>query len=123
MGILECICLFFPDAFYGKPQRLSRVYNNEKDFTEVLYKKRHMRVWPWHSPANIEVMKKLGLVSGDVIEIQGKKKAAAIVWPRISSRITGMPILPHQQQHRRWPDTGIDEKVRINAELNMQKKW
>ena len=30
---------------------------------------------------SVEVMKNLGLVSGDVIEILGKNKAAAIVWP------------------------------------------
>ena len=30
---------------------------------------------------SIEVMRALGIVSGDVIEIQGKRKATAIVWP------------------------------------------
>jgi len=32
-------------------------------------------------------MKKLGLVSGDTIEIQGKETAAAIVWPGYSDDV------------------------------------
>ncbi|MEI8331663.1 MAG: hypothetical protein WCF90_08480 [Methanomicrobiales archaeon] len=30
---------------------------------------------------SIEVVKRLGLVSGDIIEILGKKKAAVLIWP------------------------------------------
>jgi len=30
---------------------------------------------------SMDAMRALGLVSGDVIEIQGKRKANAIVWP------------------------------------------
>ncbi|MDD1652259.1 MAG: hypothetical protein LUO86_04415, partial [Methanomicrobiales archaeon] len=30
---------------------------------------------------SMDVMKALGLVSGDIIEIEGKKKATAVVWP------------------------------------------
>ncbi len=61
---------------------------------------------------SIEVMKKLGLVSGDVIEIQGKKKAAAIVWPGFSQD-TGFAVLRIDGNIRGNAGTGIDEKVRI----------
>ncbi|MCX6688174.1 MAG: CDC48 family AAA ATPase [Methanoregula sp.] len=61
---------------------------------------------------SIEVMKKLGLVSGDVIEIQGKKKAAAIVWPGFAQD-TGYSILRIDGNIRGNASTGIDEKVRI----------
>lgn len=61
---------------------------------------------------SIEVMKKLGLVSGDVIEISGKKKAAAIVWPGFAQD-TGFGILRIDGNLRGNAGTGIDEKVRI----------
>ncbi|MDD1682066.1 MAG: CDC48 family AAA ATPase [Methanoregula sp.] len=61
---------------------------------------------------SIEVMKKLGLVSGDVIEIQGKKKAAAIVWPGFAQD-TGAAILRIDGNIRGNASTGIDEKVKI----------
>jgi len=61
---------------------------------------------------SIEVMKKLGLVSGDVVEIQGKKKAAAIVWPGFSQD-TGFAVLRIDGNIRGNAGTGIDEKVRI----------
>src|SRR5271169_3120260 len=61
---------------------------------------------------SIEVMKKLGLVSGDVIEIQGKRKAAAIVWPGFSQD-TGYAILRVDGNIRGNAGTGIDERVRI----------
>ena len=61
---------------------------------------------------SIEVMKKLGLVSGDVIEIQGKKNAAAIVWPGFAQD-TGLAILRVDGNVRGNAGTGIDEKVRI----------
>jgi transitional endoplasmic reticulum ATPase len=57
-------------------------------------------------------MKKLGLVSGDVIEIQGKRKAAAIVWPGFAQD-TGFGILRIDGNVRGNAGTGIDEKVRI----------
>jgi transitional endoplasmic reticulum ATPase len=41
---------------------------------------------------SIEVMKDLCLVSGDIIEIIGKKKAAAIIWPGFAQD-TGSRIL------------------------------
>ena len=61
---------------------------------------------------SIEVMKKLGLVSGDVIEIQGKKKAAAIVWPGFAQD-TGSSILRIDGNIRGNAGTGIDEKAKI----------
>jgi len=61
---------------------------------------------------SIEVMKKLGLVSGDVIEIQGKRKAAAIVWPGFAQD-TGSAILRIDGNIRGNAGTGIDEKVKI----------
>ena len=54
----------------------------EKDFAEVTVKEAsHEDAGRGIARVSIEAMKKLGLVSGDVIEILGKKKAAAIVWP------------------------------------------
>jgi transitional endoplasmic reticulum ATPase len=61
---------------------------------------------------SIEVMKKLGLVSGDVIEIQGKRKAAAIVWPGFAQD-TGYGVLRIDGNVRSNAGTGIDEKVKI----------
>ena len=61
---------------------------------------------------SIEVMKKLGLVSGDVIEIQGKKKAAAVVWPGFAQD-TGYSILRIDGNIRGNAGTGIDERVKI----------
>ncbi|MDD1701795.1 MAG: CDC48 family AAA ATPase [Methanoregula sp.] len=61
---------------------------------------------------SIEVMKKLGLVSGDVIEIQGKRKAAAIVWPGFAQD-TGFGVLRIDGNVRGNAGTGIDEKVKI----------
>ncbi len=71
---------------------------------------------------SIEVMKKLGLVSGDVIEIQGKKKAAAIVWPGFAQD-TGSAVLRIDGNVRGNAGTGIDEKVRIRkSEAEYAKK-
>jgi transitional endoplasmic reticulum ATPase len=67
-------------------------------------------------------MKKLGLVSGDVIEIQGKKKAAAIIWPGFQQD-TGYGILRIDGNIRGNLGTGIDEKVRIRkSEAEYAKK-
>jgi transitional endoplasmic reticulum ATPase len=61
---------------------------------------------------SIEVMKKLGLVSGDIIEIQAKKKAVAIVWPGFAQD-TGFGILRIDGNIRGNAGTGIDEIVKI----------
>ncbi len=85
----------------------------EKDFAEVTVKEAaHDDAGRGIARVSIEVMKKLGLVSGDVVEIQGKKKAAAIVWPGFSQD-TGYGILRIDGNIRGNASTGIDEKVRI----------
>jgi transitional endoplasmic reticulum ATPase len=61
---------------------------------------------------SIEVMRNLGLVSGDVIEIQGKKKATAIVWPGYQQD-TGGAILRIDGMIRSNAGTGIDERVKV----------
>ena len=85
----------------------------EKDYTEVTVKEAaHEDAGRGIARVSIEVMKKLGLVSGDVIEIQGKNKAAAIVWPGFQQD-TGYGILRIDGNIRGNLSTGIDEKVRI----------
>jgi transitional endoplasmic reticulum ATPase len=85
----------------------------EKDFAEVTVKEAsHEDAGRGIARVSIEVMKKLGLVSGDVIEILGKKKAAAIIWPGFQQD-TGYSILRIDGNIRSNLGTGIDEKVRI----------
>jgi transitional endoplasmic reticulum ATPase len=85
----------------------------EQDFYEVTVKEAaHDDAGRGIARVSIEVMKKLGLVSGDVIEIQGKRKAAAIVWPGFAQD-TGAAILRVDGNIRGNAGTGIDEKVRI----------
>ncbi len=95
----------------------------EKDFTEVTVKEAaHEDAGRGIARVSIEVMKKLGLVSGDVIEIQGKKKAAAIVWPGFQQD-TGYAILRIDGNIRSNLSTGIDEKVKIRkSEAEYAKK-
>ncbi len=85
----------------------------EQDFYEVTVKEAaHDDAGRGIARVSIEVMKKLGLVSGDVIEIQGKRKAAAIVWPGFAQD-TGSAILRIDGNIRGNAGTGIDEKARI----------
>ncbi|HPW11303.1 MAG TPA: AAA family ATPase, partial [Methanoregulaceae archaeon] len=71
---------------------------------------------------SIEVMRALSLVSGDVIEIAGKKKATAIVWPGFAQD-TGQNILRIDGTVRANAGTGVDERVRIRkVEVGMAKK-
>ncbi|MDP2796446.1 MAG: CDC48 family AAA ATPase [Methanoregula sp.] len=85
----------------------------EKDFAEVTVKEAtHDDAGRGIARVSIEVMKKLGLVSGDVIEIQGKKKAAAVVWPGFAQD-TGYSILRIDGNIRGNAGTGIDERVKI----------
>jgi transitional endoplasmic reticulum ATPase len=95
----------------------------DKDFTEVTVKEAaHEDAGRGIARVSIEVMKKLGMVSGDVIEIQGKKKAAAIVWPGFQQD-TGYAILRIDGNIRSNLSTGIDEKVRIRkSEAEYAKK-
>jgi transitional endoplasmic reticulum ATPase len=85
----------------------------EEEFLEVTVKEAaHDDAGRGIARVSIEVMKKLGLVSGDVIEIQGKKKAAAIIWPGFAQD-TGFAILRIDGNIRGNAGTGIDEKVKI----------
>ncbi|MFA6226185.1 MAG: CDC48 family AAA ATPase [Methanoregula sp.] len=85
----------------------------EKDYAEVTVKEAtHDDAGRGIARVSIEVMKKLGLVSGDVIEIQGKKKAAAVVWPGFAQD-SGYSILRIDGNIRGNAGTGIDERVKI----------
>ncbi|MDD1645281.1 MAG: CDC48 family AAA ATPase [Methanomicrobiales archaeon] len=71
---------------------------------------------------SMDVMKALGLVSGDIIEIEGKKKATAVVWPGYPED-TRKSILRIDGNIRSTAATGIDEKVRIRKiEVSYAKK-
>jgi transitional endoplasmic reticulum ATPase len=71
---------------------------------------------------SIELMRALALVSGDVIEIQGKKKATAIVWPGFAQD-TGQGILRIDGTIRGNAATGVDERVRIRkVEVGIARK-
>ncbi|MCU0631998.1 MAG: CDC48 family AAA ATPase [Methanolinea sp.] len=71
---------------------------------------------------SIEAMRALGVVSGDAIEIQGKKKATAIVWPGFSQD-TGQAILRIDGTVRSNAGTGVDERVRVRkVEVGYAKK-
>jgi transitional endoplasmic reticulum ATPase len=61
---------------------------------------------------SMDAMRALGLVSGDVIEIVGKRKANAIVWPGFAED-TGRSILRIDGNIRGNAGTGVDEQVRI----------
>ena len=71
---------------------------------------------------SIDTMKALGLVSGDVIEIEGRHKAATLVWPGFQPD-TGRAILRIDGNIRSNVGSGIDDKVRITkAEAGYAKK-
>jgi len=61
---------------------------------------------------SVDAMDAMGLRSGDVIEIEGKQKAAAIVWPGFPQD-RGRNILRVDGTIRSNAQTGIDETVRI----------
>jgi len=95
----------------------------EKEYFEVTVKEAaHDDAGRGIARVSVEVMKKLGLVSGDVIEIQSKKKAAAIVWPGFAQD-TGYAVLRIDGNIRGNAGTGIDEKVKIRkSEAEYAKK-
>jgi transitional endoplasmic reticulum ATPase len=71
---------------------------------------------------SIDAMKALGLVSGDVIEIVGRQKAAALVWPGFPQD-TGKAILRIDGSTRSNVGAGIDDKVKIRkTEAGYAKK-
>jgi transitional endoplasmic reticulum ATPase len=61
---------------------------------------------------SMDLMKALRLVSGDVIEIEGKRKAAATVWPA-DPQDTGKAVLRIDGNIRSNAGAGIDDRVRI----------
>jgi transitional endoplasmic reticulum ATPase len=85
----------------------------DEDFFEVTVKEAaHNDASRGIARLSVDVMKKLGLVSGDVIEIVGKRPAAAIVWPGFAEDI-GFAILRIDGSIRANANAGIDEKVKI----------
>ncbi len=71
---------------------------------------------------SIDAMKALDLVSGDVIEIAGRQKAATLVWPGFPQD-TGRAILRIDGSTRSNVGSGIDDKVRIRkTEAGYAKK-
>ena len=85
----------------------------ETDFFEVTVKEAaHNDAGRGIARLSVDVMKKLELVSGDVIEIVGKRHAAAIVWPGSAEDI-GFGILRIDGSLRANANAGIDEKVKI----------
>ncbi|HQD24925.1 MULTISPECIES: CDC48 family AAA ATPase [Methanoculleus] len=71
---------------------------------------------------SIDTMKALNLVSGDVIEIEGRQKAATLVWPGFPQD-TGRAILRIDGNTRRNVGAGIDDIVKIKkTEAGYAKK-
>jgi len=71
---------------------------------------------------SIDVMRSLNLVSGDVIEIQGKRKAFAVIWPA-GPEDTRKATIRIDGNIRSNAGTGIDETVRIQkADVSYAKK-
>jgi transitional endoplasmic reticulum ATPase len=67
-------------------------------------------------------MKALDLVSGDVIEIEGRQKAATLIWPGFPQD-TGKAVLRIDGSTRSNVGAGIDDKVRIKkTEAGYAKK-
>ncbi len=59
-----------------------------------------------------QVIEKLGLTTGDVIEITGKKKTVAISWPGYPEDV-GLNIIRIDGSTRRNSGIGIDDRVKI----------
>jgi len=71
---------------------------------------------------SMDTMKALGLVSGDVIEIEGRQKAATLIWPGFPQD-TGKAVLRIDGNTRSNVGSGIDDKVRIRkTEAGYAKK-
>ena len=71
---------------------------------------------------SIDTMKALDLVSGDVIEIAGRQKAATLIWPGFPQD-TGKAVLRIDGSTRSNVGAGIDDKVRIKkTEAGYAKK-
>ncbi|MBP2145633.1 transitional endoplasmic reticulum ATPase [Methanofollis sp. W23] len=84
-----------------------------KDQVEVIVKEAyHEDAGRGIARVGIDVMKALNLVSGDVVEIQGREKAAAIVWPGYPED-TGRGIIRIDGNIRSDARVGIDDTVKI----------
>lgn len=71
---------------------------------------------------SFDIMKKMGLVSGDIVEIEGKRKTFAIVWPS-GPEDTGRGVIRIDGTLRSAAGTAIDERVAIRkAEIAYAKK-
>jgi transitional endoplasmic reticulum ATPase len=57
-----------------------------------------------------DIMKELGVEAGDVVEIEGKRKTAAIVWPSLPEDL-GLDIIRMDGTLRRNADVNIGDKV------------
>ncbi|MCQ1537562.1 CDC48 family AAA ATPase [Methanocalculus taiwanensis] len=85
----------------------------DKDYMDLVVKEAaHGDAGRGMARLSIDVMKQLNLVSGDVIEISGRKKAAAIVWPGFPED-TGRAVIRIDGNVRSNAGAGIDDKVRI----------
>lgn len=95
----------------------------ERDYAEVIVKEAARDdAGRGIARLSIEMMRDLSLVSGDVVEIQGKRKATAIVWPGFPQD-TNQGILRIDGTIRSNAGTGVDERVRIRkAEVGAAKK-
>jgi transitional endoplasmic reticulum ATPase len=93
------------------------------DYTEVTIKEAaHEDAGRGIARLSIDLMKALNLVSGDVIEIEGRAKAATLVWPGFPQD-TGKNILRIDGSTRSNVQAGIDDKVRIRkSEAGYAKK-
>ena len=61
----------------------------------------------------MDTMRQLGLVSGDIIEILGRNRAAAVVWPAYPED-RGLGIIRIDGNIRGNAHVGIDDKVVIS---------
>lgn len=85
----------------------------DKEYVEVVIKEAaHEDAGRGIARLSIDTMKELDLVSGDVIEISGRQKAATLVWPGFPQD-TGRAILRIDGSTRSNVGSGIDDKVRI----------
>ncbi len=85
----------------------------ENDFAEVTVKEAtHEDAGKGIARVSVEVMKKLALVSGDIIEIQGKRKPLLLSGQAFST-IPATLFFSIDGNIRGNLNTGIDEKVRI----------
>ncbi|MGB8372700.1 MAG: AAA family ATPase, partial [Halobacteriota archaeon] len=62
---------------------------------------------------DMDTMRQLGLVSGDIIEIMGRNRAAAVVWPAYPED-RGLGIIRIDGNIRGNAHVGIDDKVVIS---------